>query len=424
MSEREIGIWGYISECEGTEGRLKAFPDDFLVEEIPLEIKEDPEGRYTLAFVRTRNWETNRLVRNLARAMGMSRRRIYFAGTKDKRAVTTQVMVFDAPLEEVLSVNMKDVAILNAYRVAEPVFLGDLIGNRFEVIIRDVGENALENAECTAEAVKSKGGFPNFFGVQRFGSIRPVTHIVGKKLIKKDFKGAVEAYLGNPVELEGKEAHEARKFFEETGDVSESLKLYPKYLMFERAMLNHLVRNPGDYRGAIRSLPENLSRMFIHAYQSYLFNIILSRRIEEEYMPELLEGDIVMGVEKGLPSKRELFQVKEHNFDRIKNRVSEGKAVPTAIVFGSEPYFAKGKQGEIEREVIEREGINAEDFIFTDLDFLTSRGNRRAILSQVMDLRISFNGENLSLSFSLPKGCYATSLLREFMKVDELTAYG
>lgn len=423
MREREIGIEGYISECDGIGGRLKAFPDDFVVEEIPADIKEDTEGKYTLAFVRTRNWETNRLIRSIARAMGISRKRIYFAGTKDKRAVTTQVMVFDAPMEQVLSLSLKDVSILNAYRVANPIFLGDLRGNRFEVIIRDVGDNPLENAECTAETVKSRG-FPNFFGVQRFGSIRPITHMVGKKLIKKDFEGAVKTYLGNPVELEGKEAYEARKFFEETEDFSESLKLYPKYLMFERAMLNHLVSNPGDYKGAIRSLPENLSRMFVHAYQSYLFNKILSRRIKEGLISDVLEGDVVMTVEKGLPSKRELFMVKAHNLERIRKKVSEGKAVPTAIVFGSQPYFAEKKQGEIEREIIENEGIKPEDFIFPEPGFLTSRGNRRAMLSQVMDLKISYNGESLSLSFSLPKGCYATSLLREFMKTDELTAYG
>ncbi len=424
MSEREIGIWGYISDCEGTGGRLKVFPEDFVVEEIPAEIPEDPEGKYTLAFVRSRNWETNRLVRNMARAMGISRKRIYFAGTKDKRAVTTQVMVFNAPMEEVLSLRLRDVSIIKAYRVPKPVFLGDLIGNRFEVLIRDVKKNAGEFAECTGKIIERYGGFPNFFGVQRFGSVRPITHLVGKYLVKGDFRMAVETYLGNPSELEGEDACRARKFFEETGDVAESLKIYPKHLMFERAILNHLASKPGDYGGAFRAIPENLSRMFVHAYQSYLFNVILSRRIEEGLFGKLVVGDIVMGVEGGMPVKREIFMVKEHNLEKIKKRIRERKAVPTGIVFGSEPYFAEGRQGEIEREVIEGEGIKPEDFVFEDPDFLTSRGNRRALMSPVHNLNISFNGESLSLSFYLPKGCYATSMLREFMKVEDLTAYG
>ena len=423
MSEAEIGISGYISgRCRGTGGRLKVFPEDFIVEEIPADIQEDPGGRYTLAFVRSRNWETNRLVRQLSRALRISRKRIYFAGTKDKRAITTQAMVFDAPIEDIMGLRIRDVSIVRAYRVSKPVFLGDLIGNRFEVIIREIEERAQEGALCTFETIKSTGLFPNFFGVQRFGSVRPITHIIGKLIVKRDYKKAVETYLGNPSEIEGEEAYEARKYFQETGDVKGALKLFPANLMFERAMLNYLSEHPEDYAGAISILPDNLARMFIHAYQSYLFNRMLSKRMEHGFEIEI--GDMVMGIERGIIKERELFDVKDHNLERIRKRFREGKAVPTGMIFGSEPVFAKGIQGDIEREILDSEDVRPEDFIFTDLQFLSSRGGRRALLSPVNDLKISFEPETIRLSFWLPKGCYATSLLREFMKVDDLKAYG
>ncbi len=419
-----IGLDAYLSNgCDGTGGRLKAFPEDFIVEEVPLDIPEDENGRYTLAFVRSRNWETNRLVRQLSRTLGISRKRIYFAGTKDKRAITTQVMVFDAPTEDVLSIRIKDVTIEGVHRVSNPVFLGDLIGNRFDVIIRDLIDE--DSAECVRSVLENAGGFPNYFGVQRFGSVRPITHIVGKHIVRRDFESAVIDYLGHPVPLEGEEAYEARKSFVETHDMEEALRNYPTYLTFERAMLNHLVVNENDWIGAIEVLPKNLSRMFVHAYQSYLFNLMLSERIKRGLITELLEGDIVVGLENGMPVYREMIRVKERNLRRIEQRVREGKAAVTGAVFGSDTMLAEGTQGEIEREIIDAEGLQPEDFMFERPENLNSAGTRRALLSKFMDLRIErMPDKSMRLSFMLPKGCYATSLLREFMKVEELTAYG
>ncbi len=422
----DIGLNAYLSgDCGGIGGRLKTFPEDFIVEEVPLEIPEDENGRYTLAFVRSRNWETNRLVRQLSRALGISRKRIYFAGTKDKRAITTQVMVFDASPEDVLSIRIKDVSITGVHRVKEPVFLGDLIGNRFEIIIRDVSEDAMETADCVSSVIKENGGFPNYFGVQRFGSVRPITHTVGKHIVRRDFRAAVLEYLGSPTPVEGEEAYEARKSFVETHDFEEALRNYPTYLTFERAILNHLVVNRDDWVGAIEQLPQNLSRMFVHAYQSYLFNLILTERIKRGIISELLVGDVVVGLENGMPVSREMFTVKERNLSRIRKRVEDGKAAITGAVFGHGTQLAEGVQGEIERSIIEKEGLKAEDFVFDRPDNLSSAGVRRPLLSKVMEMNIEPMGElSLKVSFMLPKGCYATSLLREFMKVEELTAYG
>src|SRR3970040_1538835 len=99
MDESIVGISGYLTTSPGLGGRIKGEAEDFVVEEIPADIPPSTEGSYTVAKLRSRNWETNRLVREIARRLRISRKRISFAGTKDRRAVTTQLLQFDAPVD-------------------------------------------------------------------------------------------------------------------------------------------------------------------------------------------------------------------------------------------------------------------------------------------------------------------------------------
>ncbi len=130
--------------------------------------------------------------------------------------------------------------------------IGDLIGNRFRIRVRDCaleGEELLSSVTTTVSQLEDLRGFPNFFGVQRFGSLRPITHIVGKHILRGEFEEAVLAYAANPVPAESEEAREARRFIQETRDFSEGLKRLPRTLMFERIVVGHLAQKPGDFPG-------------------------------------------------------------------------------------------------------------------------------------------------------------------------------
>ncbi len=423
--ESDVGIEVYQTKTRGIGGRIKDVPEDFIVEEVPTLPPRDDDGPYTVAWIRTRNWETNRLIRTMARGLRISRKRIRFAGTKDKRAVATRLFQFDAPSETVTGLNIKDVETLEVYRTSKEIEIGDLKGNRFDVVIRDCElkqEELSETAMVTAEELKTAGGFPNFFGMQRFGSIRPITHIVGRHIVRGDFKAAVDSYVANPLEGESQEEYEARVQLEESGDYSEALRTFPDVMTFEKAMLNHLVKNPEDHVGALKQLPFNLLMMFVHGYQSYLFNRMLSERIRRGLsMNTPLEGDILMPLDlNGLPDEKRFIEVTSANLEKAGVQVANRLAVVTGVLFGSESVFADGLMGAIERSVIRAEGLKPEDFMIPKIPRLSSRGTRRGIVVPTPRLEVSVSGRNLRMKFELPRGCYATAMLREFMKVDSL----
>ncbi|MDF2956438.1 MAG: tRNA U13 pseudouridine synthase TruD [Candidatus Alkanophagales archaeon MCA70_species_1] len=429
--EKKLGIKFYFTAENGIGGRIKTVPLDFHVKEITDWTASD-EGGYLILRVTKENWDTLQLVKELASALRIGTKRIGFAGTKDKFAVTTQKMsVWGISEDDIKKVRLPRVEIEVLGRSKKPVALGDLRGNEFDVVIRDVSD-APDEVEAKVKAIASKiseaGGVPNFFGVQRFGTSRPITHIVGKHLVRGDLQAAVLTYLSEIFPGESDAAKNARRLCAE-GKFKESLKQMPPFLRYEKAILNVLVKDSNDFLGALRSLPASLRRMFVHAYQSYLFNLTLSYRLEacaELGVPfaEALVGDIVCyrGAD-GSPDVNKTEKVTESKLEGVNRLVKRQRAFVTAPLFGYETELADGLQGEIERRVLDKEGVALEDFKIKAVPELASRGWRREILMPVRDLKFEVSKDELHedktkvrLHFSLPKGGYATVVLREFMK--------
>ena len=163
--------------------------------------------------------------------------------------------------------------------------------------------------------------------------------------------------------------------------------------------------------------------MFVHAYQSYLFNRILSIRIEKGLLTsQPLIGDIVLPVDNnGLPDHKKWIDVTKDNIEKIGKRIREGKAFISGLVPGAEVRLAGGEQGDIEKIVIEEAGVEPKDFIIPKMRALSSKGIRRELISPLKDFTYEIENEGVRMCFELMKGCYATSLLREFMKTDVLS---
>lgn len=427
-AEAEIGLEVFFTDSSGIGGRLKQTPEDFIVDEISSPPAEDSSGAYSIAKVTSQNWETNRLVRELSKALRISRDRIGFAGTKDKRGITSQLMSFQAPMEALKDLQLHQITISDVYRSKKPLTIGDLIGNKFVIKCRNspLSREEIQASISQTEAQLSElGGFPNFFGVQRFGAVRPVTHLVGKWIAKGDLEKAVMTYAANPLPTEGEETREARAQLEADRDFERALEYYPKTLTFERMMIGYLARNPGDYAGSIEVLPPNLQMMFIHAYQSYLFNRMLSERIRQGLsLNRPVIGDVVLPADRsGLPDHDHGVPATENNIDLVERQVKKGKAFISSVLFGTDSVLSEGAPGEIERKIIEEEHLSASDFMIPLIHQCSSKGSRREILGTVSEMESRVLDDCTLFSFSLNKGCYATVVLREFMKNGTLMDY-
>lgn len=378
--EALLGISVYKSDSLGVGGRLKTQPEDFTVEEITADGElvsvdgdlpgDETPGEFTHFSLVKKNWDTMRALKEISRRVGVSQRRFSFAGTKDKQAVTAQkASVAGVSIEELKQVRLKDVTLKDFSYADQPVKLGNLSGNRFKVVVReiDLPENKIKKRiEKTREKLSS--GFPNFFGLQRFGVVRPITHLVGEKIIVGDIEGAVKVYLCETFECVEDEEKRAREELSGGWDVKAALKCFPDRLGYEKAMLNHLVERPGDFPGALERLPLNLQIMFVHAYQSFIFNKALSSIIRDGGFVERLP---LAGFES------ELDPVTE--------------------------------------SILDDEGVELRDFRVKALPKLSSRGSVRDCFKEVGGFKVC-GFSPLSLAFSLPAGCYATCVMREFMK--------
>jgi tRNA pseudouridine13 synthase len=431
-TEKKVGIKTFFTPFKGINGKLRTQPEDFFVTEISNYPPKTESGRFTIAEVTATNWETNILIRELSNRLHVSRQRVGFAGTKDKRAKTTRLMsFFNIPIEKLSELNIKDVEIKNIYYSNSSVKIGNLLGNRFEIIIRNIDKKTdLKNIQKTVSFMKKQGGFPNFYGIQRFGVIRPITHIVGRYIVKSDFEKAAMTYIANPIKGEDEESYNLRANLQKTKDFSMALKSYPNNLNYEKAILNKLVVEPKDFVSAIKELPKNLLTMFIYAYQSYLFNKILSERIKKKIpLYEAIVGDIILPIRKGIFDKNGIM-VKENNIEKVNKQISKGNAAVSGILFGSDSIFSEDKMGEIEHRVIEKERIDPRDFIIPEIPYISSAGSRRPLQGKFKNLNYKIVKDDLNenknaviLIFELQKGSYATSLLREFMKTDDIKNY-
>jgi tRNA pseudouridine13 synthase len=452
---KAIGLEGFATKSNGIGGVLKARVSDFRVDEVSTPITLDSRGRFTVARVTLTNWETNKFCNNLSKRLGISRNRIFFAGTKDKRAITQQIFIIDAVQQKVAQIEIPDVEIEILGRTHQKIGFGNHRGNRFTIIVRgcchqDGTPMSEQEAMDEVENIRSKlidsvgdGLFPNWVGPQRFGSGRPVTAEVGKHVLNGDFKQATLTYLSMEGYEENAEVAEFRTYIRENGAVKEALDLAPKWLGFERRMLEHLIDNPDDYLGAFRKLPNNLQLMTIHAAQSIIFNKSLHHRITSGLpISAPVAGDLVGRVdEKGQLDVASCVIVDERTLPRITRNCQLGRLVTTGPLPGSEIYTSSGESGDIELEAITDYGLDQIDWQVDEIPRLSSKGTRRALVTSYQELFVDVvpialdeslgekwqqgpkensrwhpEGACLRFRFTLSSGSYATTLLREFMQ--------
>jgi tRNA pseudouridine13 synthase len=440
-----LGIEVYATETVGVGGVIRESVEDFVVEEVLVDgSKAKIEGsaekqvlgasmskqRYLLCVLFKRNWDTFIALRNIAKQLGLSQGQIQIAGIKDAKAVTAQYITLEnCSIEEASKVGVKDIEIRPIGYVYEKLSPYYLLGNHFTIKIKAVkhSESAVTKQIVeTAKAFDDIGGIPNFFGHQRFGTTRPITHLVGKALVEGDFEEAAMLFLAKPSVHEHPLSRIARTELQSTRNFMQAMQDFPRQLRFERLMLRHLAEKPKDFVGSFTRLPVKLQALFVQAHQSYLFNRFLSERIKSGFSLNTAEvGDYVVNVERsGLPMVNVAKVASAEAIAEVNELVKAGRMRVALPLIGTKQKPSQGAMGRIERKILEEEGIQTESFRVNEISKKSGRGGLRAVLTPVQSFALhgasavatDQNNSQADLSFMLLRGSYATVLLREIMK--------
>ena len=320
---------------------LKHYPVDFIVKEL-TQLPLKSSGQYSYWKLSKRELNTPDAVKTLAGSLNISEKQLGYAGNKDKQAITEQfISIHKISRKRIENLNFSKMQLLFMGYGDEHINLGRLNGNFFEITLRN-----LENSELD-KLVKKSGtniNFVNYFGEQRFGT-NNVT--IGKNIIKKNFKEAFELLISGQ---------------------------YPKELTEFVTKENP---NKGDYIKALQCLPKRLLRLYIAAYQSYLWNLAVQK------------------MNKPPPAEIPL------------------------VGFGTE--YPDTRTESVYEELLENEAISERDFIIKQLPLMSVEGDTRKTMVECSDFVVTkhepdnvYEGkEQATIRFSLPKGSYATVFIEQ-----------
>lgn len=397
-------------DIPGLGGTIKATPEDFVVDEVPL-YPFSGEGNHVLFKLKKRGMSTFDAVRKIARTMRLPEDAFSYAGMKDKQAVTTQWLSLeygDVPLIE--SLDIEGLEVLEVTRHQNKLKVGHLAGNRFRLRIRDIDESATDAARQTLARLVERG-VPNFFDRQRFGLLKN-SHIVGKAIVHDDPELLAANILGDGEGVD--ERFDAALAHYRAGDHGAAAEALPGLFTVEKRYLAVLGRTKNP-RKAMASIQGKRRRFFVSAYQGWLFNRLLIDRIEAIDTIEL--GDIAWLHRNGAVFRVDDIEHRDEEGRSLAERAAAFDISPSGPVYGTQLMLATHRPGEGEAALLEAERLELGAF---DLKGgLRSRGVRRPYRFRIETPTLAFADGVAELAFTLPKGSYATLVLREITKNDD-----
>ena len=398
------------TEYVGLGGVIKTRAEDFFVEELPL-YPPSGEGTHVYILIEKKEISTMGAMAEIARALGIRRQDIGYAGQKDTRAVARQwISVEHIKLEKLQALDIPKVKLLQFARHGNKLKMGHLAANRFAIRLRKL-ELPMAEAEKTAKGVfeiLSKNGVPNYFGPQRFGN-RNDSHLLGEAIVKGKMEEFIDLLLGRPDDNELPAFAEARGYYEK-GDYKGAFDKWPYSFADQRRALRTLIENGGSKRKASNVVDKHLKKFFVSAYQSDLFNQVLAARMPD--IDKLLTGDMAYKHINGAMFKVEDAAAEQPRCDAF-------EISPTGPLLGGRMAQLTDAAGEIENAIIAKTQLNERD-----LEQLENyaRGGRRPLRFQPQNWSVASGkdelGNYLELKFDLDSGSYATTLLREITKTD------
>jgi tRNA pseudouridine13 synthase len=318
---------------------LKQIPEDFIVDEIPEKEFLREKNRYSIYVLEKRRYNTEDAIIEISRRLNIPRKNMGYAGAKDRNAITTQYISILGNGQEL---EIKDIKLSFIGYSDLPISLGNLFGNRFKITIRNLEAEDVEKIKSKSDMKK----FINYFDTQRFSLNNPQ---IGKMMIEKKYKDACEIIIG------------------ENSRISDEIKSY-------------LEVHKNAYLNALKIVPRKTLMIYVHAYQSLLWN---------------------WAVEKAI--------AKGCEFEKM-----------PLLGFGTE---MEEEIQEIYSPILIEESISLRDFILRDFPELSLEGDYRGVYADIKDLKIGeidndeLNEEKkkIAVEFSLSKGAYATMAVRNLL---------
>jgi len=389
----QIGISVYSTKFEGIGGKIKSESEDFEVSEVisakSLKLISDQSG-YAIYKLLKKNIDTNHALSDIFKKTGL---RLKALGLKDASAITEQFVCSNNKGRSIDDYSSGKYSLKKIGFVKKPLSKKDMIGNNFKIKIVDCKNNLSE--------FKEQDKILNFYGYQRFGSKRPVTHLIGKAILQKDFDKAVDLVLSFRSPFDSAENNEIREKLTDKSNYKKYFEQVPPQMDIERMVLREMIAS-NDSQKSIRQIPLSLRRFYIQAYQSFLFNQTLSSAfLEGENLFEAQEGDVCF------------------DYNGIIGKFIKGADQRLAVPFVGYSYYKKTRFDFQISKILEIEEIAPKDFFIKEMQEVSNEGGFRQASIVCSEY---FSQEN-RLEFTLSRGSFATILLREIMKPENpLTA--
>ncbi len=391
--------------------KIKCQPDDFYVEEI-VNLSFNSAGPYSIYKLEKKFWDTFDLLDYLSRKYKL--KDIGRAGIKDRYSHSIQyVSIKNCAQQEIIEKNFR-LSLIG--KSNQPITLNSLVGNSFRITIRDLNQKETGYIRQNLDVVKTYG-VANYYDEQRMGSGRAKQGFIAQKLILQHYNGALKLYLATPSKFDDSKIRRLKKYLLENWGNWEKCLESPYDLGQFQYPLQYLKKHPKDFKGAIKTIRRDLLEMFINAYQAYLWNETLKKIIQHrkiEYFSvryrfgELYFYDTLSSVD----------------FDYLKN-----------LVIPAPSYKSKFSHPEIklamEEVLLEESKTIKRNITLNDLKIhLGIKGlffkpyERNAIVvpkdltvSEPMGDELYPKKYKMTLSFFLPKGSYATILIKRITSI-------
>ncbi len=409
--DKLAGIEYYSTEFDGIGGTIKKNAEDFHVQEIINNIfleQISPDQTSNNVFpvyeIKKKGMDSSHAILILRKKTGLD---LKIVGIKDAKATTIQYASSNTR-KAVKNIDLGKIKLTLVGFSRKPIEKNNLVGNIFQIRIAEPKRDKVDNILQFLSDINRLG---NYYGLQRFGSERLVTHLVGKAILERKFDKATEILMTYTTNYDSKFSREIREKLSDIKSNPNLIREIPPGMDIEKNLAQAILRGK-DSISALRTIPISIRRLFVQAFQAFLFNKTLSIAIRDDFsltIPE--ENDLCFDV-----FGDDLTFGKIRKYEKGKPTDSRVKRLPIIRLPGYSFQPGKNRFDKIIKEFMKQENLNAKDFFIKEMQELSESGGFRQACYVCKNFKYKKEENSLLVGFSVPKGSYATVLLRELIK--------